>query len=149
MRVAADGYIDCRDGRRVKTPGLSGGVSVEPLPESEALSFLLSHSFPGHRRVVRGMTENERRQMRLAQWADSVAERMSLVDRVWRSMTEPVLPPPNPDEPHLIQVVQLGGWAWPLVLDGSVTRVLPPGGIPVGELGKRAKQVIRLDRKSA
>lgn len=149
MRVAADGYIDCRDGRRVKTPGLAGGERVEPLPEGEALSFLLSHSFPGHRRIIRAMTENERRQMRLAQWADSVSERMCLVDRVWRSMTEPVLPPPTPDTPHLIQVVELDGWAWPLVLDGSATRVLPPGGVPVGELDKGSSQVFHLGRKSA
>lgn len=149
MRVAADGYIDCRDGRRVKTPGLSNHERVEPLAEGDAISFLLSHSFPGHRRIVRSMTETERRQMRLAQWADSVSERMALVDRVWRSMTVPVMPPPHPGRPYLVQVVQLGGWAWPLVLDGSVTRVLPPGGIPVGELDKERGPIIRLDGKSA
>lgn len=148
MRVAADGYIDCRDGRRVRTPGLTG-VRVDPLPEGEALAFLLSHSFPGHRRMVRPMTENERRQMRLAQWADSVSERMSLVDRVWRSITEPVMPPASLGEPFLIQVVQFGGWAYPLALDGSVTRVLPAGGVPVGEMDKRGKQVLQLDRKTA
>src|SRR5210317_817066 len=48
MRVAADGYIDIRDGRRVRTPGIHTEVSVDPMPEAEALSFLLSHSFPGH-----------------------------------------------------------------------------------------------------
>ncbi len=139
MRVAADGYIDCRDGRRVRTPGPSG-VTVDPLPEAEAVSFLLSHSFPGHRRIVRPMTEGERRQMRLAQWADSVAERMSLVDRVWRSMTERVPAPIRPDQPHLVQIVQYGSWAYPVVLDGAVTRVLPHGGVPVGEVGQRWKK---------
>ncbi len=108
MRIAADGYIDCRDGRRVRTPGPSSGSEVEPLPEREAIAFLLSHSFPGHRRIVRGLTEGERRQIRLAQWADSVSERMSLVDRVWRSITEPVAPPPKRGEPHLVQIVQYG-----------------------------------------
>lgn len=148
MRVTADGYIDCRDGRRVRTPGLSQ-ERIEPLPEGEAIAFLLSHSFPGHRRIVRGMTESQRRQMRLAAWADSVSERMSLVDRVWRSITEPVLPPPSPDEPYLLQVVQFGGWAWPLMLQGSATRVLPPGGMPVGETGKRGGSVLALDRRTA
>ena len=146
MRVAADGYIDCRDGRRVRTPGPSD-VSVDPLPEAEAISFLLSHSFPGHRRIVRTMTEGERRQMRLAQWADSVAERMSLVDRVWRSITEPV-PAPVTDTPKLLQVVQIGRWAYPIHVEGDVTRVLPPGGVPIGEIRNR-KTVLRLDRKTA
>jgi hypothetical protein len=148
MRVAADGYIDCRDGRRVRTPGPSD-VSVDPLPEAEAISFLLSHSFPGHRRIVRPMTEGERRQMRLAQWADSVAERMSLVDRVWRSITERIQPAPRPDQPYLVQIVQYGSWAYPVVLDGAVTRVLPHGGVPVGEVRQGTKKVLQLDRKTA
>ena len=148
MRIATDGYIDCRDGRRVRTPGLYA-ESVEPMPEGEALAFLLSHSFPGHRRMVRSLNIEQRRRIRLAAWADSVSERMALVDRIWRAVTEPVLPPANPGEPELIQVVQLGPWAYPIYLDGSVTRVLPPGGIPVGELPSRTKNIFELDRKTA
>ena len=149
MRVAADGYIDCRDGRRVRMPGLSNRADVEPLPEREAIAFLLSHSFPGHRRIVRGLTESERRQIRLAQWADSVSERMSLVDRVWRSITEPVGPPPKRGEPHLVQIVQYDSWVYPLVLDGSVTRVQPHGGVPVGEMNARSREVFQMERKTA
>lgn len=148
MRVAADGYIDCRDGRRVRTPGLSR-TQVDPLPEADALAFLLSHSFPGSRRIVRAMTESERRQMRLAQWADSVAERMTLVDRVWRSITEPVVPPTGRSGPSVVQVVQYGSWVYPLVLDGPATRVQPRGGVPVGEMKARATKVFQLDRKTA
>ena len=147
MRIATDGYIDCRDGRRVRTPGLHAD-NVDPMPENEALSFLLSHSFPGHRRIVRSMNVDHRRRIRLAAWADSVSERMALVDRIWRSITEPVLPPSNPREPELVQVVQLGGWAYPIYLDGTVTRVLPPGGIPVGELPSRTKKVFELDKSA-
>jgi len=140
--------IFCSDGRRIRTPGLHD-ESVDPMPEAEALAFLLSHSFPGHRRVLRPMSIEECRRIRLAAWADSVSERMALVDRIWRALTEPVLPPSTPGGPELVQVVQLGGWAYPVYLDGSVTRVLPPGGIPVGELTSNAKKVFDLDRKSA
>lgn len=146
MRISADGFIDIRDGRRVRTPG-NHISAVEPLPEAEAWSFLLSHTFPGHRRVIRGLSLSECRMMRMAAWADSVSERMSLADRVWRSITEPV-PTPVTDRPHLVQVIQLGGWAYPVHLEGSVTRVLPPGGVPVGEIRNR-KAVLRLDRKTA
>lgn len=149
MRVATDGYIDIRDGRRVRTPGLST-ESVEPMPEAEALSFLLSHSFPGHRRVVRSLSVGERRSMRLAAWADSVSEKMALVDRVWRAITEPVLPPANPREPQVVQVVQFGPWAYPICLDGASTRVMPHGGVPVGEMERGRKgKVLHLDRKTA
>ena len=148
MRIATDGYIDCRDGRRVRTPGLYSD-SIEPMPAGEALAFLLSHSFPGHRRMVRSLTTEQRRRIRLAAWADSVSERMALVDRIWRAVTESILPPANPGEPELIQVVQLGGWAYPIYLDGSVTRVMPHGGSPVGELPSRSEKVFELDRKSA
>lgn len=130
MRVAADGYIDLRDGRRVRTPGVHDH-GVDPVSEAEALSFLLSHSFPGHRRVVRSLKVEERKRIRLAIWADSVSERMTLVDRVWRAITEPVPAPSNPDKPHLIQVIQFEDWAYPLYLDGSVTRVIPLGGVPL------------------
>ena len=148
MRIAADGFIDIRDGRRVRTPGLHA-ESVDPMPEAEALSFLLSHSFPGHRRIVRSLTLEERRRIRLAAWADSVSERMSIADRVWRAITEAVLPPDSVDEPQLIQVIQFAHWAYPIYLDGSVTRVLPHGGLPVGELQGENKQVLQLDRMTA
>lgn len=131
MRIHADGYIDLRDPRRVRTPGLDSRT-VEPIPEDEAVAFLLSHSFPGHRKVVRPLTESHRRRIRLARWADSVQERMNLVDRVWRDVTEPVLPPADANEPELIQVVRYGDREYPLYLDGGVTRVIPPGGVPAG-----------------
>jgi hypothetical protein len=67
-------------------------VAVEPAPEAEALAFLVSHSFPGHRRIVRSMIEADRKLLQLAMWADSVSERMGLVDRVWRRITEAVPP---------------------------------------------------------
>lgn len=147
MRIAADGFIDISDGRRVRTPG-NHDKSVEPMGEAQALSFLLSHSFPGHRRLVRSLTLDERRTVRLATWADSVSERMSIVDRVWRAITEPAPPPANPKKPELMQIVQLGAWAYPIYLDGPATRVVPMGGTPAAEVG-RGKSVLRLDRKSA
>lgn len=146
MRIAADGFIDVRDGRRVRTPGLSTH-EVQPVPESEALSFLFSHSFPGHRRVVRGLTEGERRRIRLAMWADNVAERMNLVDRIWRAITEGVLPPKDPDRPELLQVVAYGGWVWPMYLDGACTRVIPKDGMPLAEVPD--DRVLQLDTRSA
>lgn len=149
MRVAADGYIDLRDPRRVRTPGLyTENGSVEPVPEAEALSFLLSHSFPGHRRIIRQMNVDERKRIRVARWADSVSERMALMDRIWRSITEPVSPPPSPSKPHLIQVVQFEGWVYPIYLDGSTTRAIPSGGKPLAEMD-RAKSVLELGRKTA
>jgi len=144
MRVAADGYIDVRDGRRVRTPG-NYDPSVEPVPEAEALSFLLSHSFPGHRRIVRPLSATHLKRLRMALWADSVSERMARVDRVWRAITEPALPPPDPSEPYLIQVVAFGPWAYPVYLDGSVTRVLPHGGLPAAEIHGHAP-TLRLER---
>lgn len=65
LRIAADGFMDLSDRRRVKTPGMTD-AGVEAMPEGEALAFLLSHSFPGHRRVVRPMSENDRKNIRLA-----------------------------------------------------------------------------------
>ena len=148
MRVSADGYIDCRDGRRVRTPGLHH-QTVEPMPEAAALSFLLSHSFPGHRRIVRSMTHGERQRIQLAAWEDSVSGKMALVDRVWRAITEAVLPPEDPNQPELLQVIQFGPWAYPLYLDGRVTRVMPSGGIPVGELVGRTRDDVMLLDKTA
>ena len=92
LRISADGYMDLSDGRRVKTPG-SQDSGVEPMPEAEALSFLLSHSFPGHRRIIRAMSQTDRKNIRLALWADSVAVRIAYVDRVWWNITEPVETP--------------------------------------------------------
>jgi hypothetical protein len=149
MRIAADGYLDISDGRRVRTPGLHA-ETVEPMPEAAALSFLLSHSFPGHRRIVRSMTTAERSRIQLAAWADSVSQKMELVDRVWRAITEPVLPPTDSRQPELLQVVQFGAWMYPIYLDGSTTRVMPSGGVPAGELmAPRRNEVLDLARKTA
>jgi len=130
MRLSNDGYIDLRDPRRVKTPGVSG-EEVTPVPEAQAVAFLLTHAFPGHRKVVRPLSERHRRRLRVAMWADSVAARMNIVDRVWRQITIEVLPPANPEVPELVQVLRYGTREYPLHLDGSVTRVIPEGGAPV------------------
>ena len=82
MRISADGYMDVSDSQRIRTPGYHDH-GVEPVPEEEAIAFLLSHIFRGHRRIVRPLSLEERKRMRLALWADSVSERMTLVDRVW------------------------------------------------------------------
>ena len=142
MRIAADGYIDLTDGRRVKTPG-NYAHAVEPAPEAEALSFLLSHSFRGHRRVVRPLNLEERKRIKLAMWADSVSARMTLIDRVWRAITEPVLEPRNTSDPELIQVVQFEYWAYPIYFDDGYTRVIPLGGVSLAEVPPEL--VIRLD----
>jgi hypothetical protein len=142
MRVAADGYIDLSDGRGVKTPGYHDH-GVDPVPEAEALSYLLSHTFPGHRRIARPLRIQERKSIRLAMWADSVSERMTLVDRVWRAITVSVSPPQDPDEPELIQVVQFENWAFPLYLDGQCTRVIPRSGVSLAEVPQEL--VLRLD----
>ncbi len=129
MRRSTDGYIDLRDQGRVRTPGVNQ-PEVEPVPEFEAVAFLLSHSFPGHRKVVRPLSEMHRRRIRMAMWAESVAERMALVDRVWRQITEAVMPPTDPTTPTLVQVLRYGTRDYPLYLDGGVTRVIPEGGVP-------------------
>jgi len=147
FRIGTDGFLDLRDTRRVRTPG-KYEVRVSPTPEAQALNFLLSHSFPGHRRIVRRLTESDRRKIQLAIWADSVNERMDLVDRVWRSITRQVAPPVDPESPERIQIVHNGeGWAYPVYLDGNVTRVLPHGGLPVAELDSRNEEL--LDLKTA
>jgi hypothetical protein len=144
MRIAADGYIDLRTSRKIRTPGCPG-VEVDPYPEAEAVAFLLSHAFPGHRKVVRTLTESHRRRIRLARWAGSVSERMALVDRIWREITEPVLAPQDSATPKLIQVLRYGNREYPLHLDGGVTRVIPPGGLPAGSFA----QVEKVDLKTA
>jgi hypothetical protein len=125
--------MDLRDQRRVRTPGVHDDTIV-PAPEADAIAFLLSHSFPGHRRIVRPLRTTDRKKIRMAMWADSVNERMDYVDRVWRSITQPVLPPVDASQPTLLQVVTCGAWAFPIHLDGQVTRVLPAGGVPLAEM---------------
>lgn len=148
MRVAADGYLDISDGRRVRTPGYHDHA-LEPVPQEEAIAFLLSHTFRGHRRIVRPLSLQERKRIRLALWADSVQERMSLVDRVWRSISERVAPAAGTDEPQLIQVVQYGTWAYPLYLDGDVTRVIPNGGMPLADVSPELVFELDVERKTA
>jgi hypothetical protein len=148
MRIAADGYIDLSDGRKVRTPGYHDH-GLEPVPEEEAIAFLLSHSFRGHRRLVRALSLQERKRIRLALWADSVSERMTLVDRVWRSITERVDSAAGTTDPQLIQVVQFGNWAYPLYLDGDVTRVIPLGGMPLADVPSELVFELDLERKSA
>ena len=140
-RVHADGFLDISDRRRVRTPG-NHVLRVDPARDGEALAFLLSHTFPGHRKVVRSMTVSDLKQIQLAMWADSVSERMGLVDRIWRRITEPITPGTISNQPKLVQVVCYGtSWAYPLYLDGTVTRVLPHGGVPAPvakkEMGKK------------
>ena len=87
------------------------------------------------------MTETDRKKIQIAIYADSVAERMTLVDRVWRDITEPVEPPRRQDKPQLIQVIRYGNkWAYPLYLEGTVTRVLPHGGVPIPVSEKRLQK---------
>lgn len=129
-RISADGWLDISDRKKVRMPGIHNH-DVEPAPESEALAFLLSHSFPGHRKIVRPMSLSDRKKIQMAMWADSVSARMAYVDRVWRNITEAVMPPKT-EGPDLVQVVRYGNaWAYPIYLDGAVTRVLPHGGVPM------------------
>ena len=149
-RVHADGFLDISDRRRVRTPG-NHVLRVEPARDGEALAFLLSHTFPGHRKVVRSMTVSDRKQIQLAMWADSVSERMGLVDRIWRRITDPITPGQISARPKLVQVVCYGtSWAYPLYLDGSVTRVLPHGGVPAPITNKAiGKKQLQFQLKSA
>ena len=148
MRIAADGYLDLSDGRRVRTPGYHDH-GLEPVPEEEAIAFLMSHSFRGHRRVVRPLSLAERKSIRLALWAGSVSERMTLVDRVWRAISVPITPGAGSDGPQLIQVIRYGDWAYPLFLEGDVTRVIPLGGKPLAEVSQELLFELDLERKTA
>ena len=148
MRIAADGYLDLSDGRRVRTPGYHDH-GLEPVPEEEAIAFLMSHSFRGHRRVVRPLSLAQRKSIRLALWAGSVSERMTLVDRVWRAISVPIIPGAGSDEPQLIQVIRYGDWAYPLFLEGGVTRVIPLGGKPLAEVSQELLFELDLERKTA
>lgn len=146
MRFASDGFLDTRDDTFVRTPGLHD-ETLEPLPEPEALSFLLSHAFSGARTIVRNLTVQNRCTLRRAMWADSVNQRMNLVDRVWREISEPAKGLPASDEPQLLQIVLYGDeWAYPLYVDRGTVRVLPSGGIAVGEL--KRKRAPRIDLQS-
>ena len=137
MRISTDGFIDISMHTKIRTPGFHE-IQMEPMPEAEAVAFLLSHSFPGYRRIVRPLSSRERRNLKRASWADSVGERMSIVDRVWREITKPVSPPSDPDEPELIQIVSVEEeWAYPLYLAGVETRVLHTGGVPIADLKKK------------
>ena len=137
MKISTDGFIDVRDHRRVRTPGFFE-EKMDPMPEAEAVAFLLSHSFPGHRRIVRPMTPRERARLRMASWADSINKRMSLLDQVWRGITKPVPSPQDLSVPELIQIVRVNGeWAYPIYLDGDETRVLPTGGVPISEMKRQ------------
>lgn len=142
-RIATDGFIDLRDPRRVRTPG-AWENHAEPMPEGPALAFLLSHAFPGHRKVARPLTVGHRRRLQMAHCADSVASRMSLMDAVWRAITEPVLPPSGP-EPELIQVLHHGDRHYPLYLHGAVTRVIPVGGLPTDAMATVPALDLRTD----
>jgi hypothetical protein len=97
------------------------------------------------------MTVADRKQIQLAMWADSVSERMGLVDRIWRRITEPITPDKLSARPKLVQVVCYGtSWAYPLYLDGSVTRVLPHGGVAAPVANKTmAQKQLQFQLKSA
>ena len=97
------------------------------------------------------MTVSDRKQIQLAIWADSVSERMGLVDRVWRRITEPITPGKISTRPKWVQVVSYDtSWAYPLYLDDSVTRVLPHGGVPAPVTNKEiGKKHLQFQLKSA
>jgi hypothetical protein len=97
--------------------------------------------------MVRALRDGERRRIRLAMWADSVSERMDLVDRIWRAVTEPALPPKSMEVPELLQVVEFRGWAFPIYLDGPCTRVIPTDGVPLGEVTE--DRILHLETASA
>jgi len=147
MRVATDGYIDLRDSR-VRTPG-NHDHGVDPVPEAEAVAFLLSHSFRGHRRIVRSLSLQDRKRIRLALWADSVSDRMNLVDRVCRAITETAPLAATGKAPQLIQLVKYGEWVYPLYADGDVTRVIPLSGTPFAEVPEQVVVEFDLERKTA
>jgi hypothetical protein len=148
MRVSADGYIDLRV-TKVRTPGdPTHDQDLDPVPEGEAIAFLLSHSFRGHRRVVRPLSVQDRKRIRLALWADSVSERMTLVDRVWRTITEAVAVPAAKG-PYLAQLIRYGQWVYPLYFDGDVTRVIPLSGTPFAEVPEQVVFEFDLERKTA
>lgn len=135
MRITSDGFLDLGNDGKVRTPGIYD-ERLEPLPEREALSFLLSHAFPGARRIVRPLSTRHRSALQRAMWAESVSKRMSLLDRVWRGITRPVNRTAD-GEAQLLQIVMYGNeWAYPLYLERGTVRVLPEGGLPFGQVEK-------------
>ncbi|MBI4520639.1 MAG: hypothetical protein HY701_07360 [Gemmatimonadetes bacterium] len=133
MRICSDGFMVLNEYGKMRTPG-PYDCDVEPMPEEEAVSFLLSHSFPGRRRIVRPLTIADRRAIKLASWASSVSERMALLDPVWRGITVPVDVHEN-GHAVLIQVAQYREqWAYPLYIDRGTTCVHPAGGVAVAKL---------------
>jgi len=60
-----------------------------------------------------------------------------------------VVPPAGMQEPHLIQVIRVGNWAYPLYLDGDSTRVVPLSGMPLAEVKGQPTFELDLERKTA
>lgn len=150
MRIASDGFLDIGDSP-VRTPG-KHEERLDPLPEGEALAYLLSHAFPGSRRIVRSPTVSERTALRRAMWSGSVNERMSAVDRVWRSITRPAtVDADESGDPVLIQVVLYGNSrVFPLYLVRGTTRVLRNGESPSsGDLNGDAPRIDLQDGHAA
>ena len=142
MRIAADGYVDLGD-YRVRTPGRHQ-ERFDPLPLGEGLAFLFSHSFRGHRTVVRAPTEWELSYLQHGLWSETISDRMDQVDRVWRAITEPAPAPTNLERPQLVQVVEYADtWAYPVHLSELGTLILPDGGDPISAV-KAAKRIPRL-----
>ena len=151
MRIATDGYIDLTDRRRVRTPGYHDHPAGTRCPRRRRSPSWLSHSFKGHRRIVRPLSLQDRKRIRLALWADSVSERMTLGGPgMARAITEPVMPPVGGSgEPYLVQVVRYGNWAYPLYLDGDSTRVIPLSGMPIAEAPTQSSEEFDVERKTA
>jgi hypothetical protein len=60
------------------------------------------------------------------------------------------MPPANLKGPHLIQVVRYGSWAYPLYVDGDVTRVIPLSGTPIADFPEEKPAFeFDLERKTA
>ena len=63
------------------------------------------------------------------------------MDHEWRNITEPVLPAQDPSRPEFVQVIYSGRVsAYPICLDRDVTRVIPPGGLPMPEVDSRQQR---------
>jgi hypothetical protein len=74
---------------------------------------------------------------------------MTLVDRVWRSITEAAPSPANGQGPQLAQLIRHGEWVYPLYFDGDVTRVIPLSGTPFAEVPEQVVFEFDLERKTA
>ena len=64
-------------------------------------------------------------------------------------VTERVSPIAGMTEPQLVQVLRYGNWAYPLYLDGEVTRVIPLGGMPLAEVPSELVFEFSEERKTA